>query len=228
MTSPPARIRSSPPARRSGTCARRAARPRPVTACSSASSSLTRRASPCVTIASPSAMPLPSGVCRSISACVRSCVFTLSSSAADTGACASASISLRSARASFAGGAPFAAIAYAMRQAGVDAQVRAERRRLRDLAAIHERLVQPRRLAVAEQRGGHLERRGVGTARRRREPRQRHRRQRHVRSGLPVARGARARRLDGGHARNRRRRPRDRAEILVDPRVELLLARSRR
>ncbi len=75
-------------------------------------------------------------------------------------------------------------------QSRVDVEVGAERRLLRDLPAIDQRLVQARRLAVAEQRGRDAQRRGVGAARRRAEPGHRHRGQRHVRAGLAIARVA--------------------------------------
>ncbi len=107
-----------------------------------------------------------------------------------------------------------------VQQAVVGAAGAAEVGRLGDLVAIDQRLVQSRRLAIAEQRGGDGERDGVGALLRRREPRQHDGRQRHVRAVLVVAAVFVPGRFDRSDARNRRRRLGQRAEILIDPLVE--------
>ncbi len=94
---------------------------------------------------------------------------------------------------------------------------------LRDLLPVDEGFVEPRRVALREDCRSDDERGRIGAGRRRDEPGHAHRRQRHVRPLLGELLQLFAGRLLHGDARDRQVRMRNRAEVFVDPHVELRL-----
>jgi hypothetical protein len=92
-----------------------------------------------------------------------------------------------------------------------------------DLRVVDQGVVQPRRLAGGEDGVQHLERRGVGVGGLGAQPGDGQGRQRHIGPVAVIDPGALARRLHRAHPADRLGRVLQRAEILVDPGVELRL-----